>query len=119
KHHGNQVGSRQLGKVAAADQPSVAQHGGAISNGIDLIEKMGDDDNAKAVSLQLPQHAEQHVDFTRVETGGGLIKHQHFAGKIDGAGNGDNLTDSHRIGGQGRADINSETVARKEFRRVL
>src|SRR5690606_21271077 len=57
KHHGNQVGSRQLGKVAAADQPSVAQHGGAISNGIDLIEKMGDDDNAKAVSLQLPQHA--------------------------------------------------------------
>ncbi len=79
---------------------------------------MGDDDDAKAVGLQLAQNAEKHFDFTRVETGGRLIEHQHLAGKIDGAGNGDDLADGDGIGRQRRTDINSEAVAGKELRRI-
>ena len=93
EHHGNEIGARQFRQVAAADQPSVAQYGGAIGDGVDLIQKMGDDDDAEAFCLQLAQHAEQHFDFACIETGGRFVKDEHLAREIDGTCNRDDLAD--------------------------
>ncbi len=59
---------------------------------------MSDDDDAETFSFQLPQHAEQHIDLTRVKAGGRFIQYENLARKIDGAGDGDDLSYSDGIG---------------------
>lgn len=79
EHHGDQALARQIGGGAGADELAVAQHGDTVADCIDLLEKMGDEDDAQAALLQVVDDAEEQRHFLIVETCGGLIEDQHLA----------------------------------------
>ena len=48
EHLGHELHARQIGNLVFADELAVAQDGDAVADGIDLLEKMRDKDNADA-----------------------------------------------------------------------
>lgn len=118
QHQSHQIAARQIGQGPAADHAAIAQHRHPVGDLIDLIQKMRDDDNGKALIAQGFQHAEQRLHLARVKAGGGFVQKQHLARQIDGAGDGDDLAHRHRIGGQRLIGIGRQTIARQQRRRV-
>lgn len=114
QHHCDEFGSRQAADVACADETAVAQNRHSVGDIIDLIEEMGDDDDADAARAQVSEHPEQHLDLMGIEAGGRFVQYQHLAGKIDGAGNGNDLADGDGIAGQQRVDIDGEPILRQQ-----
>ena len=74
QHHLDQIQLRQRGRVAGADQLAVAQHCDAIADGVDLIEKMGDEDEAHPLIPQVPHQGEEHLHLAGIQAGGGFIE---------------------------------------------
>ena len=73
---------------------------------------MGDEDDADAPRLQAPHGHEQLLHLACVEAGGRLVENQDARGKVDGAGDGDDLLHRHREGGQAapHVDIDAEAT---------
>ncbi|MNZ63838.1 hypothetical protein D3C78_819920 [compost metagenome] len=119
EHHRNEFGPRQAADVSGADEAAIAQHSHPVGNIIDLIEEVGDDDDADAAGAQVFQHPEQHLDLMGVKAGCRFVQHQHLAGKIDGAGNGDDLADSDGIAGKQGVDVDGKPVLGEQRLRIL
>ncbi|MPN12433.1 hypothetical protein SDC9_159751 [bioreactor metagenome] len=54
QHHFDQFNLRQLAGFPAADKTAVTQDGDPIADLIDLIKKMGDEDQTHAAIAQMP-----------------------------------------------------------------
>ena len=111
QHQCHQIAARQFGNGAAADHATIAQHRHAVGDLIDLIQKVGDDDNAKPLIAQLFQHGEQGLHLARVKAGCGFVQKQHLARQIDRAGDGDDLAHGHGIVRQGFVGIGRDAIA--------
>ncbi|MNI60782.1 hypothetical protein D3C73_1160150 [compost metagenome] len=96
EHHLHQFDLRQFAGFATADKAAVTQNGDPIADLIDLIEKMGNEDQADAAIAQMPHQTEQHLDFLGIQAGGGFVEDQYFRRQIDSPANGDNLLHRHR-----------------------
>ena len=116
EHHRHELDARQFGNRARSDEAPVAQHGDPVADRIDLIEEMGDEDDADAAALEIPQDLEKRLDLVRVEAGGRLVEDEHLGREIDGARDGDDLLDGHRIGAQGIGDVDIEAIACQKLR---
>ena len=100
EHHRHELDARQFGNRARADEAPVAQHGDPVADRIDLIEEMGDEDDADAAALEIPQDLEKRLDLVRVEARRRLVEDQHLGREIDGARDGDDLLNGDRVGAQ-------------------
>ena len=58
EHHLHQFDLRQFAGFATADKAAVTQNGDPIADLIDLIEKMGNEDQADAAIAQMPHQTE-------------------------------------------------------------
>ncbi len=81
QHHLDQLQLWQCLGVAGADQLAVAQHCDAIADGVDLIEKMGDEDEAHPLIPQARHEGEEHLDFAGIQARGGLVQDQDPGGE--------------------------------------
>ena len=105
EHHRNELQPRQLRSRGRPDQPAVAQHRDPISDLIDLVEEVGDEDNRDAMGLEIAHDLEQNLDLVGVETGGRLVEHQHPRVVFKSARNGDQLLNRQRIGSELLLDV--------------
>ena len=105
QHHPDQFEARQRRGVTRSDQLAVAQDGDAIGDLVDLVEEMGDEDDADAARGELAHDAEQDRDLVTVETRGRLVEDQHPRRQIDGAGDRDDLLDRDRIVAKRRGHV--------------
>ncbi len=78
QHHLHQFDLRQIFCLAGAHKGPVTQHRDPVAHLINLIEEVGDEDQADALIAQLPHQGEKHFNLFSVEACGGLIKDQHF-----------------------------------------
>ena len=111
EHHRHELDARQFGNRARSDEAPIAQHGDPVADRIDLVEEVGDEDDADAAALEIPQDLEKRLDLVRVEAGGRLVEDEHLGREIDGARDGDDLLDGHRVGAQGIGDVDIEAIA--------
>ena len=77
-HHAAQFLLRGGGGVYRAHVAALAQHRHAVGNLHDLVELVGDEQNALALLGQPPHDLHQLFDFLRGEHGGGLVKDEHL-----------------------------------------
>ena len=110
EHHRDQLQAIETSDRYGVDQSPIAQHRDGVSDLVNLIEEMADEDDAHAARAQLPNHGEQHLHLVGIETGRWLVEHQHLAGDIDGAGDRDHLLDGNREIGERRSDVDLEPV---------
>src|SRR5208337_4967495 len=59
-----------------ADQPSVAQHGDAVCDAINLLHAVADEHHRDAVGSKAGHHLEQSLDLALRKRGGGFIHAQ-------------------------------------------
>ncbi|MNS11851.1 hypothetical protein D3C72_434010 [compost metagenome] len=111
QHHLDQIQLRQRGGIAGTDQLAVAKHSDAIADGVDLIEKMGDEDEAHPLVPQVPHQGEQHLHLAGIQTRSGFIEDQDPGGQGDGPGDGHYLLHGDRMVAQGQGDIHLEAVS--------
>ena len=78
-HFGNELKPGQGGGLELADEFAVAQHGDAIGDGVDLVEKMRDEQDAESFGLELAHDAEETFDFALVKTRSRLVENQRLA----------------------------------------
>ena len=97
EHHPYQFDARQLSGHSFADQAAVAQHRDAIADFIDLVEKVGDEEDANSARGQLAHHREQNLDLVAIEACGRLVEDQHACRQVHGARDGSNVLDRDRI----------------------
>ena len=90
-HLRDQLDLRQLLDGVFAHQLAVAQHGDAVADGVDLLEEVGDEDDAHAARLQVAHEAEKHLDFLFIQRRGRLVEDEHLAVHVHGASDGDHL----------------------------
>lgn len=102
---------RQCLGVAGTDQLAVAQHSDAIADGVDLVEEVGDEDQAHPPIPQALHQGEQHLDLAGVEAGGGLVQDQDLGGQGDRPGDGHDLLHGDRVVTQGQGDVHLEAMA--------
>lgn len=110
QHHVDQRQPVEVGDRAAADVAAVPQHADAVSDGIDLIQKMRDEDDRKPPIPQPPDDTEQALHLLRIEAGRRFVKDQHLAGQRDGAGDGDDLLDGDGIGTERSRHVDGQVV---------
>ncbi len=114
----HKIEPRKCCGLALADELAVPQHGDAVTDGIDLIKKMRDEQNADTTSRELTHDAKQNVDFVRIEARGGFVQDQYARGHVDGPGNRDKVLHGHRIFAKWRADVDGEPEAPQKDSRV-
>ncbi len=95
-HFADQLQSRQLGRGECTDQPTVAEHGNAIANGVNLVEKVRDENDAQTFVAQPAHDGEQFRDFARVEARCRLVENQQFCRGVQSPGDGDHLLHGDR-----------------------
>ncbi len=111
QHHVDKVEPRKCRRFTPTDQLAVPQHGDAITDGVDLIEEVRDEQNADAASGELTHDAKQNVDLMRIKTRGGLVQDQHARGHVDGPGDRNKMLHSDRIVAERSADVDGEPEA--------
>ena len=117
QHHFHQLNLRQLAGLTAAHKCAVTQHGDAVADRIDLVEKMGDKDQADAVIPELAHQGEQHLHLLGIEAGGGLVEDQHLGRQVDGPTDSDDLLHRHRKAVQRLAHVEGKAVGGHQRRR--
>lgn len=60
------------------DEVVVMQYGDVVVDCIDLVEKMGDEDQVDVVIFELVYQGEQYFYFLGIEVGGGFVEDQYF-----------------------------------------
>ena len=110
QHHFDQFDLRQFSGFTAANEAAVTQNGNAIADLINLIKKVGDEDQADAPIAQMSHQAKQHFNFLGIKAGGRLIEDQHFRGEIDRPTDGDDLLHRHGKAVQRLAHVKGKTV---------
>jgi hypothetical protein len=75
---------------------------------------MGDDDDADAVFAQLAQNGEKAFHLVGIKACRRFVENQDLAGKIDGAGNRDDLADRDGLGRKKRIDVDIEAISLKQ-----
>ena len=77
EHQRNEFQARKLRRRAFADEAAVAQDRYAVGDPVNLVEKMGDEDDRDASALEIAQNLEQKLDLVGVEARGRLVEHEH------------------------------------------
>ena len=77
-HAADEFGAGEFCRFVFADQLAIAQDRNPVRDGINLVEKMGDEDNAQAFGAQFANDLEQLVDFFLIEAGSGLVENEQF-----------------------------------------
>ena len=103
EHQRNEFQARKLRRRAFADEAAVAQHRYAVGDPVNLVEKMGDEDDRDASALEIAQNLEQKLDLVGVETGGRLVEHEHPRIVLERPRDRDQLLDRQRVGRRGAA----------------
>jgi hypothetical protein len=98
-----------------AHQATVAQHRHPVGDLEDLVEKMRDEDDAKAALLERAHDIEHQFDLLAVEAGGRLIEDEHLSRQVDRAGNRDHLLHRDRIAFETARDIDVEAKLRQHL----
>ncbi len=110
-HVGDELEAGQLGGGVFADEFAVAQDGDAVGEGVNLVEKMGDEDDGEALVAQAAHDGEELLDLALVEGGGGLVEDEHARVDVGGAGDGDELLDGDGAVGERAIDVEVEAEA--------
>ncbi len=108
EHRLDQRHPREVRGRPGADEPAVAQHRDPVGDGIDLIEEVGDEDDAQPLCGQAAHDAEQDLDLVRVEARRRLVEDQHPGRQVDGPGDGDEVLHGDRVVAERRAGIDRE-----------
>ena len=74
QHHFHQFNLRQLAGFPAADKTAVTQNGDAVADGVNLVEEVGDENQADAAIAQLAHQGEEHFHLLGIQAGGRFIK---------------------------------------------
>lgn len=117
-HHRDQLAAIEASGFARSDELPVPEHRDPVGNLIDLLQKVGDEDDAEPARLEAPDNAEQHRHLMRIEARRRLVEDQHLAGEIDGSGNGNHLLDRDRIAGEIAGDVDVEFIVGKQIPRA-
>ena len=79
-------------------QFAVSKHGDLIADFVDLLQKVGDENDSDASCLQIPHQFEEHLHLIVIQRRGRLVQDQHLAVGIDSPCNRD-----HLLNGEGTA----------------
>jgi hypothetical protein len=90
---------------AGIDAAAVADDGGLVADGHDLIEAMGDIEDRGALEAQFAQDREEAFGFLGGESGGGLVQHIEAGGGAGFADKGAGNADQHLIAKGQRAQL--------------
>ena len=91
QHLGNQLHPGQILNDILANQLTVPQNRNAVADLVNLIQEVGNKDDAHALGLQVPHQLEELFHFLLVQRGGGLVQDQNLAVHIHSPGNGHHL----------------------------
>ncbi len=108
EHRLDQPHPREVRGRPGADEPAVAQHRDPVGHRVDLVEEVGDEDDAQSLSGKPAHHAEQDLDLVRVEARRRLVEDQHPGRQVDGAGDGDEVLDRDGVVAERRARVDRE-----------
>ena len=91
EHLLHEVDAQQFLGEVLADEHAVAQHGDAVADLVDLVEKVRDEEDRHSALLELADHPEQLGYLVEVEARCRLVEHEHLDVGRQGAGDGDEL----------------------------
>ena len=91
QHLGDQLHSGQILNDVLAHQLAVPQHGDPVADLIDLLEEVGDEDDAHALLLEVEHQLEELLHLLLVERRGGLVENEHLALHVHRPGDGHHL----------------------------
>ena len=91
QHLGNQLHPGQILNDILANQLTVPQNRNAVADLVNLIQEVGNKDDAHALCLQVPHQLKQLFHFLLVQRGGGLVQNQDLTVHIHCPGNGHHL----------------------------
>ena len=91
EHLGDQLHPGQILNDVLAHQLAVPQHGDPVADLIDLLEEVGDEDDAHALLLEVKHELEELLHLLLVERGGGLVENEHLALHVHRPGDGHHL----------------------------
>ena len=118
-HLGDQLQPGQFGDQVLADQLTVAQHGDAVGDLVDLIEEVRDEQHRDALVPDLADHRHQFGDLLDVQRRGGLVQHQHLGVDVDGPADRHQLLDGDGMRAEQRPGIDVQVeTARAPLRRA-
>ena len=118
EHHRDEFDSFQALERARADQPAVTQHRHTVADAVDLVEEVGDEDDAETPRLEIGEDREETIDLCRIQARRRLVENQNLAGNIDGPGDRDDLANRDGIGRQKRRNVDRQAVALKDLARA-
>jgi hypothetical protein len=110
-HFGDELESRQGGGFERADEFAIAQNGDAIGDGINLVEEMGDENDAEALRFESAHDVEEARDFAFIETGGGFVEDEHLRRYIEGSRDRNELLDCDGVVGESFGDVHIDAKA--------
>ena len=77
-HHAGKLFLAAVGNIHGADILALAQNRTAVRHGHDLVQLVGNKQDALALSLKTAHDLHQFVDFLRSQYSGGFVKNQNF-----------------------------------------
>ena len=77
-HHAGKLFLAAVGNIHGADILALAQNRAAVRHGHDLVQLVGNKQDALALSLKTAHDLHQFVDFLRSQYSGGFVKNQNF-----------------------------------------
>src|SRR5829696_6090427 len=118
EHGGYELELRELGQVPGMHQLAVAQHGDLLADLVELVEVVAHVDDPNVLVSQLPDHAEERLDFPRLERGGRLVHDDNPGVERDRPGYRDHLLGPEPQGVQRRGHVGVEAVTRQDLGRL-
>ena len=114
-HFRDQLELGDLVDVVDAHEVAVAQNGQAVGHFKDLIEEVGDEDDADALFLQRAHDREKLLDLVFVERRGRLVEDEHLGVDVHRAGDGNHLLNGGGIVGERPGDVDVHVEALHQF----
>ena len=97
-HHGcHQLHPGQLLDAVFPHQLAVTQHGDAVADCVDLLQKVGDKNYANALIPQPTHHAKELLHLVVIQRRRRLVQNQDLTFHINRPGNGDHLLHCQRV----------------------
>ena len=91
EHLGHELHARKLGDLILADEPAVAQDRDAVADGVDLLQKMRDKDDADTARFEIQHQPKELFDLLLVKRRRRLVENEHLALHVNRTRDGDHL----------------------------
>src|SRR2546426_4957374 len=114
QHLSDQFYFRQTLHLAYVYCPPIAHNRHAITNRIEFVKAVTDENHRDAISLQLTNDSEEGLNFSLIERRGRLIHDNQLALKRNSTSNGNHLLDSDIVVHQWLRNVNGNGLALKQ-----